>query len=185
MSSPTSSNMAWRLAASGQGKQCGTQTCRTARPAKSERALCARSAGAGRRYQFLFDVGGVGGTSRPAATARQRASRQTRWHLQQRRLRASGRDTDGRSPFVTGHHAPLVCIHPDTGRPGLCLGRRRNAYIEGLSLDESEALLDEVWAEATRTTLTGRTSGALATWCCGTTDPPCIGAMRLIRRRAG
>jgi taurine dioxygenase len=49
---------------------------------------------------------------------------------------------------------PLVCIHPDTGRPGLYLGRRRNAYIEGLSLDESEALLDEVWAEATRTTLT-------------------------------
>jgi taurine dioxygenase len=53
-----------------------------------------------------------------------------------------------------GTMPPLVCIHPDTGRPGLYLGRRRNAYIEGLSLDESEALLDEVWAEATRTTLT-------------------------------
>jgi len=49
---------------------------------------------------------------------------------------------------------PLVSVHPETGRPGLYLGRRRNAYIEGLSLDESEALLDEIWAEATRASLT-------------------------------
>jgi taurine dioxygenase len=48
---------------------------------------------------------------------------------------------------------PLVCVHPETGRPGLYLGRRRNAYIEGLPLDESEALLDEIWAEATRASL--------------------------------
>jgi taurine dioxygenase len=34
------------------------------------------------------------------------------------------------------------------------LGRRRNAYIEGLALDESEALLDEIWTEATRPSLT-------------------------------
>jgi taurine dioxygenase len=49
---------------------------------------------------------------------------------------------------------PLVPVHPETGRRGLYLGRRRNAYIEGLSLDESSALLDEVWAEATRESLT-------------------------------
>ena len=49
---------------------------------------------------------------------------------------------------------PLVSVHPETGRPGLYLGRRRNAYIEGLSLDDSEALLDEIWAEATRASLT-------------------------------
>src|SRR6185503_766842 len=36
---------------------------------------------------------------------------------------------------------PLVCRHPETGRPHLYLGRRRNAYIEGLSLPDSEALL--------------------------------------------
>ena len=41
---------------------------------------------------------------------------------------------------------PLVCRHPDSGRQMLYLGRRRNAYIEGLDLDESEALLDELWA---------------------------------------
>lgn len=45
---------------------------------------------------------------------------------------------------------PLVCRHPETGRPGLYLGRRRNAYIDGLDLAESEALLDALWAEATR-----------------------------------
>ena len=33
---------------------------------------------------------------------------------------------------------PLVYVHPETGRSGLYLGRRRNAYIEGMSLEESE-----------------------------------------------
>jgi taurine dioxygenase len=49
---------------------------------------------------------------------------------------------------------PLVCTHPETGRRGLYLGRRRNAYVEGLSLDESDALLDEIWVFATNATLT-------------------------------
>jgi alpha-ketoglutarate-dependent taurine dioxygenase len=40
---------------------------------------------------------------------------------------------------------PLVCTHPDTGRQMLYLGRRRNAYLVGLDLPESEALLDELW----------------------------------------
>jgi taurine dioxygenase len=41
---------------------------------------------------------------------------------------------------------PLVYAHPETGRAALYLGRRRNAYIDGLELAESEALLDELWA---------------------------------------
>lgn len=45
---------------------------------------------------------------------------------------------------------PLVCRHPETGRKALYLGRRRNAYIEGLSLPESEALLDELWSYTSR-----------------------------------
>jgi taurine dioxygenase len=45
---------------------------------------------------------------------------------------------------------PLVCTHPETKRRALYLGRRRNAYIQGLPLAESEALLDELWANATR-----------------------------------
>src|SRR6266516_3313049 len=40
---------------------------------------------------------------------------------------------------------PLVCTHPDTGRRMLYLGRRRNAYLMGLDLADSEALLDELW----------------------------------------
>ena len=40
---------------------------------------------------------------------------------------------------------PLVCIHPDTGRRMLYLGRRRNAYLMGLEVAASEALLDELW----------------------------------------
>jgi taurine dioxygenase len=47
-----------------------------------------------------------------------------------------------------GTYHPLVCTHPETGRRLLYLGRRRNAYIKGLSLSESEALLDELWSHA-------------------------------------
>ena len=53
-----------------------------------------------------------------------------------------------------GTYHPIVCTHPETGRKCLYLGRRRNAYIEGLELAESEALLDEVWRHATRDELT-------------------------------
>ena len=58
-------------------------------------------------------------------------------------------------PFAApGTWHPIVCRHPETGRQCLYLGRRRNACIEGLSLAESEALLDEVWRYATRDELT-------------------------------
>jgi taurine dioxygenase len=49
-----------------------------------------------------------------------------------------------------GVYHPLVSPHPETGRCALYLGRRRNAYIGGLPLAESEALLDELWSYATR-----------------------------------
>jgi taurine dioxygenase len=47
-----------------------------------------------------------------------------------------------------------VCTHPESGRRALYLGRRRNAYIEGLPLAESETLLDEIWKLATRSEFT-------------------------------
>lgn len=49
-----------------------------------------------------------------------------------------------------GVYHPLVCAHPETRRPVLYLGRRRNAYVEGLPLRDSEALLDELWSYASR-----------------------------------
>ena len=42
----------------------------------------------------------------------------------------------------------LVRTHPETGRNCLYLGRRSKAYLVGLSIDESEALLDRLWAHA-------------------------------------
>ncbi len=45
---------------------------------------------------------------------------------------------------------PLVCTHPESGRRVLYLGRRRNGYIMGMPLADSEKLLDEVWSYATR-----------------------------------
>ncbi len=49
-----------------------------------------------------------------------------------------------------GCHHPLVRSHPKTGRKALFLCRRLNGYIIGLPLEESEALLDRLWAHATR-----------------------------------
>jgi taurine dioxygenase len=55
---------------------------------------------------------------------------------------------DPRSSPGTVH--PLVCTHPATGRRMLYLGRRRNAYLVGLELAQSEALLDELWGVVAR-----------------------------------
>ncbi len=49
-----------------------------------------------------------------------------------------------------GVYHPLVTTHPETGRRALYLGRRRNAYIGGLTREASDALLDELWRYATR-----------------------------------
>lgn len=60
----------------------------------------------------------------------------------------------GVTPTDDPHRAPgawhpAIVAHPETGVPGLYLGRRRNSYVEGLSPAESEALLDALWAHAT------------------------------------
>ena len=41
---------------------------------------------------------------------------------------------------------PMVRRHPENGTEALFLGRRQDAYVVGLSLADSEALLDEVWS---------------------------------------
>jgi taurine dioxygenase len=62
----------------------------------------------------------------------------------------------------SGIFHPVVCTHPETKRKLLYLGRRRNAYIEGLSLPDSESLLDQLWAHATREDLAWHNQ-----WCVG------------------
>src|SRR6476661_641196 len=51
---------------------------------------------------------------------------------------------------TVGAHHPLVRTEPKTGRKALFLGRRPNAYVVGLEVPESEALLDALWAHATQ-----------------------------------
>ncbi len=84
---------------------------------------------------------------------------------------------------------PLVCTHPETGRKCLYLGRRRNAYIEGLALAESEALLDEIWRYAERKEFTWYNTwrvGDLVLWDNRCTmhrrDPFDPGARRIMHR---
>jgi taurine dioxygenase len=56
--------------------------------------------------------------------------------------------TDPRETPGADH--PIVRTHPETGRKALFLGRRRNAYIQGLELEESEQILDALWAHASK-----------------------------------
>ncbi|MGH8621093.1 MAG: TauD/TfdA dioxygenase family protein [Burkholderiales bacterium] len=54
---------------------------------------------------------------------------------------------------VEGPTHPLVRVHPVTGRRALYLGRRRvwpSNYIVGIPNEESERLLDRLWAHATQ-----------------------------------
>lgn len=49
-----------------------------------------------------------------------------------------------------GPSHPIISTHPETGRNLLFLGRRHGAYVNGMTLEESEALLNELWAHATQ-----------------------------------
>lgn len=56
---------------------------------------------------------------------------------------------DDSNPMTSkGYPHPAVIRDPGTGRPALFLGRRPRAYVMGLPLEESEALLDELWRHA-------------------------------------
>ena len=62
---------------------------------------------------------------------------------------------------------PVVRDHDETGGPVLFLGRREWAYIPGLTLAESEALLDEIWSYAATPSNTWRQEwkpGDLIVW---------------------
>ena len=57
-------------------------------------------------------------------------------------------DMDYRS--VPGPSHPVISTHPETGHNMLFLGRRHGAYVNGCSLEESEALLNQLWEHATQ-----------------------------------
>lgn len=64
-------------------------------------------------------------------------------------LRKGFKDIDDPTQTVGARH-PLVRLHPVSQRQSLFLGRRRGAYIPGLSLSESEDLLNQLWAHVTQ-----------------------------------
>ncbi|HAT35142.1 MAG TPA: taurine catabolism dioxygenase TauD [Rhodospirillaceae bacterium] len=45
-----------------------------------------------------------------------------------------------------GPSHPIIRVHPETGRRCLFLGRRIHAYIESMEVEESEEILDAIWA---------------------------------------
>ena len=59
--------------------------------------------------------------------------------------------TPPHSPIeAIGHAHPVLRTVPTTGHEALFLGRRTNGYVVGMDLEESEELLDELWAHATQ-----------------------------------
>jgi len=70
---------------------------------------------------------------------------------------------DPRTSVGTPH--PAVIVHPVSGQAALYLGRRRNAYIMGLGVAESERLLDEIWSYVDTAVYSHRWSlGDLVLW---------------------
>lgn len=49
-----------------------------------------------------------------------------------------------------GPSHPIIRTHAETGCNALYLGRRPNAYINGYSVEESEAILEALWSHATQ-----------------------------------
>ncbi|NQV54685.1 MAG: TauD/TfdA family dioxygenase [Rhodospirillales bacterium] len=46
---------------------------------------------------------------------------------------------------MPGARHPIIRRHPESGRPALYFGRRLNAYVVGMEIEQSEALLDRLW----------------------------------------
>lgn len=61
-----------------------------------------------------------------------------------------GFDHAGDPAGAPGAVHPMVMTHPETGERVLYLGRRADAYVEGLPLAESERLLDAIWAHVAK-----------------------------------
>jgi taurine dioxygenase len=57
-------------------------------------------------------------------------------------------DDDVRTTPGPSH--PIISTHPETGCNMLFLGRRHGAYVNDCTLEESEALLNELWAHCTQ-----------------------------------
>lgn len=62
-------------------------------------------------------------------------------------IRKGMRPNDDPSTSAGALH-PAIIAHPESGVKSLYLGRRRNAWVAGLPLAESETLLDELWRYA-------------------------------------
>jgi taurine dioxygenase len=70
-------------------------------------------------------------------------------HTAQGMPRPGYRDIKTNDPReLPGPLHPIVRTHPHTRRKALYLGRRFGGYIPGLPLEESESLLDQLWASA-------------------------------------
>ncbi len=110
---------------------------------------------------YSLEIPDVGGdtcfTSMKAALAKMPASlvaRISKYDIKHDGTYDSGGNTrkgltasnDPRTSVGTPH--PAVIAHPVSGDKALYLGRRRNAYVMGLEIDQSEKLLDEMWAFA-------------------------------------
>jgi taurine dioxygenase len=88
-----------------------------------------------------------------------------------------------------GPRHPIIRTHAETGCDALYLGRRPNAYIDGLDVAESEEIIDALWRHATQPQFTWRhrwRAGDIVIWdnrcVMHHRDPFDAGARRIMHR---
>ena len=121
--------------------------------------------------------------ARTAATPRRRASGETRRHLQQRRLRATGRDADRRSAHLARHVSPAR-LRPSGNRTARPLSRSpaQRLHRRAVARRFRARCSTRSGPRPRATRSPGGTSGGSAISCSGTTAARCIAATRSIRR---
>ena len=63
--------------------------------------------------------------------------------------------------IVNSH--PVVCTHPETGRRALFVNDNYTRHFDGWSIDDSQPLLDHLYAQFARPSTRGDTAGRRAT----------------------
>ncbi len=142
----------------GVSARCGSRVALrqlvSRRAAVVQRAVCAGDSAGGRRHRICEHVSRARNAACRFAATHRRPDHQARHDLQQRRRPARGLPAGERCARCAGPHHPIIRTHAETGYNALYLGRRPNAYIDGLPVAESEQLLDALWAHATQSQFT-------------------------------
>jgi taurine dioxygenase len=138
------------VGATNAGDEWHTDTHYTARPAKCTMLHSLEAPEEGGETGFIDAYAAY--EALPEATRKRIAGLRgvNSWNrLKNPRVTVPGQHGDGKKIYDIGHPDvlhPVVRTHPDTGRKSLYVSPRHTLSIEGMAAEESEALLQELFA---------------------------------------